>query len=121
MEGNWPKNIEELLEECERLTSRWDLYTLGKPNEHSNWPNGMDNLSGEYQYGVGMIPAQWVTSTIAPDMPNQVEKNEQLCELCQRMWPFAKAYLEMLPTLGINDTESYDIAARMAELGIEVA
>ena len=69
MENNWPEAVDELLEECQLLISRYDLYTLGERGEPllgEAEPRvvGTDYLAGEYQYGVAMIPAQWVTHVI---------------------------------------------------------
>lgn len=69
MENNWPEAVDELLEECQRLISRCDLYTLGErgeplPGEAEPRVDGTDYLAGEYRYGVAMIPAQWVTHVI---------------------------------------------------------
>lgn len=69
MENNWPEAVDELLEECQRLISRYDLYTLGErgepfPGEAEPRVDGTDYLAGEYHYGVAMIPAQWVTHVI---------------------------------------------------------
>ena len=69
MENNWPETVDELLGECQRLISKYDLYTLGergKPftGETETRVDGTEYLAGEYQYGVAMIPAQWVTHVI---------------------------------------------------------
>ena len=69
MKNNWPTTVEELVDECERLEGRYDLYTLGKrdepsPGETEPRVDGTDYLAGEYQYGVAMVPAQWVTSVL---------------------------------------------------------
>ena len=69
MENNWPETVDELLGECQRLISKYDLYTLGergKPftGETEARVDGTEYLAGEYQYGVAMIPAQWVTHVI---------------------------------------------------------
>ena len=48
-------------------------------------------------------------------------ENTKLRQITKRMWPFAKAYLELMPTLGLNDSESYDIEMALRELGIEVS
>lgn len=70
MKNNWPETIEELLEECQRLIRKNDLYELGKRGEPYTGEieprvDGTDYLAGEYQYGVSMIPAQWVTHVIS--------------------------------------------------------
>ena len=69
MENNWPETPDELLEECKRLISDYDLYTLGERDEPFSGEteprvDGTEYLAGEYQYGVAMIPAQWVTHVI---------------------------------------------------------
>ena len=69
MENNWPETVDELLGECQRLINKYDLYTLGergKPFTGEKEPrvDGTEYLAGEYQYGVAMIPAQWVTHVI---------------------------------------------------------
>ena len=69
MKGNWPNTIGELLNECEQLSNSRDLYTLGEygePFDGEDEPrvDGTDYLAGEYQYGVAMIPAQWVTHVL---------------------------------------------------------
>ena len=69
MKNNWPTTVDELVEECERLEKRYDLYTLGKRDEPfigEDEPriDGTGYLAGEYQYGVAMVPAQWVTSVL---------------------------------------------------------
>lgn len=69
MENNWPETTDELVEECEKLISRFDLYTLGEKGEPfagEDEPrvDGAEYLAGEYQYGVAMIPAQWVTHVV---------------------------------------------------------
>lgn len=69
MENNWPETLDELLEECQRLISDYDLYTLGERDEPFSGEteprvDGTEYLAGEYQYGVAMIPAQWVTHVI---------------------------------------------------------
>ena len=69
MENNWPETVDELLEECQRLISKNDLYTLGEwgepfPGETEPRVDGTEYLAGEYQYGVAMIPAQWVTHVL---------------------------------------------------------
>lgn len=71
MKNNWPETVDELIEECENLIGR-DLYTLGErgePYAGEDEPrvDGTDYLAGEYQYGVMMIPAQWVTNVISPN------------------------------------------------------
>lgn len=67
-EKPYPENKEELLEECRSLVSRYDLYTLGEPRDSGyasgSWPDGTDVRAGEWQYGVSMIPAQWVTKAL---------------------------------------------------------
>lgn len=70
MENNWPETIDELLDECQRLISRYDLYTLGKrgkpfTGETEPRVDGTEYLAGEYQYGVAMIPAQWVMHVLS--------------------------------------------------------
>lgn len=30
MENNWPETIDELLDECQLLINKYDLYTLGE-------------------------------------------------------------------------------------------
>lgn len=70
MKNNWPETLDELLDECQRLISKYDLYTLGKRGEpftHETEPrvDGTDYLAGEYQYGVAMIPAQWVRHVLS--------------------------------------------------------
>ena len=70
MENNWPETIDELLDECQRLISRYDLYTLGKrgkpfTGETEPRVDGTEYLAGEYQYGVAMIPAQWVEHVLS--------------------------------------------------------
>lgn len=61
----YPETKEELLEECYSLIDRYDLYALGEPQDSEyasdSWPDGTDVHGGEWQYGVAMIPAQWVT------------------------------------------------------------
>jgi hypothetical protein len=69
MENNWPETVDELLGECHRLISKNDLYTLGERGEPFSGEteprvDGTEYLAGEYQYGVAMIPAQWVTHVI---------------------------------------------------------
>lgn len=88
MENNWPEAVDELLEECQRLISRCDLYTLGErgeplPGEAEPRVDGTDYLAGEYRYGVAMIPAQWVTHVIdAATVGRGTCKMEQMPE-CQ--------------------------------------
>ena len=70
MKNNWPTTVEELIEECEMLEGRHDLYTLGEkgePFQGESEPrvDGTRYLAGEYQYGVAMIPAQWVTHVLS--------------------------------------------------------
>lgn len=70
MENNWPETIDELLDECQQLISRYDLYTLGKrgkpfTGETEPRVDGTEYLAGEYQYGVAMIPAQWVRHVLS--------------------------------------------------------
>ena len=72
MKNNWPTTVEELVDECKRLEDRYDLYTLGKRDEPLSGESeprvdGTDYLAGEYQYGVAMIPAQWVTSVLGKE------------------------------------------------------
>lgn len=69
MENNWPETLDELLDECQRLIDRYDLYTLGERGEPFTGEteprvDGTEYLAGEYKYGVAMIPAQWVTYVI---------------------------------------------------------
>lgn len=69
MDRNWPETVGELLGACERLSNSRDLYTLGErgeplPGESEPRVDGTDWLAGEYQYGVAMIPAQWVTHVL---------------------------------------------------------
>lgn len=69
MENNWPETVEELMAECQMLVSKTDLYELGERGEPFTGESeprvdGTDYLAGEYQYGVAMIPAQWVTHVI---------------------------------------------------------
>ena len=69
MKNNWPTTVDELVDECEWLKSRYDLYTLGKRDEPflgecEPMIDGTDYLAGEYQYGIAMVPAQWVTSVL---------------------------------------------------------
>lgn len=69
MKNNWPTTVDELVDECEWLKCRYDLYTLGKRDEPflgkgEPMIDGTDYLAGEYQYGVAMVPAQWVTSVL---------------------------------------------------------
>ena len=69
MENNWPETVDELLGECQRLISKSDLYTLGERGEPFSGEteprvDGTEYLAGEHQYGVAMIPAQWVTHVI---------------------------------------------------------
>jgi hypothetical protein len=64
---NYPETKEELIKECYALIDRYDLYTLGEPRETGDrdyYPDGTENLSGEYLYGVAMIPCQWVTNIL---------------------------------------------------------
>ncbi|WP_165170649.1 hypothetical protein [Adlercreutzia sp. ZJ242] len=60
----FPDTAEELLAECEALSDKYDLYDLGRPRNgkwrHDQRPDGTEVGAGEYQYGVAMIPAQWV-------------------------------------------------------------
>ncbi len=72
MKNGWPTTVKELVDECERLKSRYDLYTLGEkgePFQGESEPriDGTDYLAGEYQYGVAMIPAQWVTRVLGKE------------------------------------------------------
>ena len=72
MKNNWPTTVEELVDECKRLEGRYDLYTLGERDEPflgEGEPrvDGTDYLAGEYQYGVAMIPAQWVTRVLGKE------------------------------------------------------
>ena len=69
MENNWPETIDELMEECQMLVSKTDLYELGERGEPFTGEvgprvDGTDYLAGEYMYGVAMIPAQWVTHVL---------------------------------------------------------
>ncbi len=69
MENNWPETIDELMEECRMLVSKTDLYELGERGEPFTGESeprvdGTYYLAGEYQYGVAMIPAQWVTHVL---------------------------------------------------------
>lgn len=69
MENNWPETIDELMEECKMLVGKTDIYELGERGEPFTGESeprvdGTDYLAGEYQYGVAMIPAQWVTSVL---------------------------------------------------------
>lgn len=69
MRNNWPETVDELLAECKALEDR-DLYTLGEKGEPyygEDEPrvDGTEYLAGEYQYGIMMIPAQWVTHVIS--------------------------------------------------------
>lgn len=72
MKNNWPTTVEELVDECKRLEGRYDLYTLGErdepfPGESEPRIDGTDYLAGEYQYGVAMVPAQWVTRVLGKE------------------------------------------------------
>lgn len=68
----FPTTVDELVRECESLISHYDLYTLGEygepyPGELEPRVDGTDVHAGEYQYGVAMIPAQWVTAVLGGD------------------------------------------------------
>lgn len=69
-EKQYPDSLDELLKECESLIKCYDLYALGQPktaeeaSEWPSWPDGTEVSAGEYQYGVAMIPAQWVTHVL---------------------------------------------------------
>lgn len=81
MKNNWPETIDELLEQCNRLIDAYDLYTLGEigkplPGETEPRVDGTEYLAGEYQYGVAMIPAQWVTHVM----------DNHTCELTKTTW-----------------------------------
>ncbi len=70
MEKNWPETVDELIDECQQLISKYDLYTLGKrgkpfTGETEPRVDGTEYLAGEYQYGVAMIPAQWVRHVLS--------------------------------------------------------
>ena len=56
----YPETFAELVSECIAISNRYDLYTLGKPSDDPHYPDGTEYLAGEYRYGLGMIPAQWV-------------------------------------------------------------
>lgn len=77
MNNSWPTTVEELVDECEKLKSRYDLYTLGEkgePFQGESEPrvDGTRYLAGEYRYGVAMIPAQWVTHVLStPAEPDE--------------------------------------------------
>lgn len=64
----YPETKEELLAECRSLIERYDLYTLGEPQDSEcasdSWPDGTDVHGGEWEYGVSMIPTQWVTKVM---------------------------------------------------------
>lgn len=64
MNKQYPDTLEELLAECKALVYRYDLYTLGEPKDSEDgdsWPDGTEVDAGEWQYGVAMVPAQWIT------------------------------------------------------------
>lgn len=58
------------------------------------------------------------------DQSEEIERlkvdNARLRQITKRMWPFAKVYLKLMTTLGLNNSESYDIEMVLRELGIEV-
>ena len=92
MRNNWPETIDELLDECRELEGR-DLYTLGERGEPffgEDEPrvDGTDYLAGEYQYGVMMIPVQWVTHVISDstlgrgECHNDGDQKDFLCSEC---------------------------------------
>ena len=68
----YPDTVEELLAECKALIGCYDLYTLGEygdPLSGETEPRviGTEVVAGEYQYGVAMIPAQWVTHVLCDE------------------------------------------------------
>lgn len=87
MKNNWPTTVEELVDECEWLKCRYDLYTLGKRDEPflgkgEPMIDGTDYLAGEYQYGIAMVPAQWVTHVLsASDEPDAATVGAGTCHM----------------------------------------
>lgn len=55
-----PTNLTDLKALAEEVSSDRDLYYLGEPPLHASWPDGTDIYCGDYSYGVGYIPAQFV-------------------------------------------------------------
>ena len=72
LDKQYPDTMSELVAECEALIAKNDLYTLGEPGkpfpgEKEPRVDGTLVDAGEYQYGVAMIPAQWVTNVMNGD------------------------------------------------------
>ena len=63
--GSYPETLSELITECNYLVNRYDLFKLGEENVAPYSPDGTAYLAGEWLYGIGMIPAQWVTHVFA--------------------------------------------------------
>ena len=61
---SYPETVEELVAECDALSNRYDLYSLGRtePATFAERLDFDDNCppAGEFLYGCAMIPAQWV-------------------------------------------------------------
>lgn len=64
----YPEDVDDLVTRCRTLCNKYDLFQLGEPPQHDGWPDGTDDLSGEYQYGVAMIPARWVLNALGFDV-----------------------------------------------------
>lgn len=62
MSTPWPETRQELVDLCEELVCRHDLYELGRPPAYGGdeMPDGTECLAGEHLYGVSMVPCQWV-------------------------------------------------------------
>lgn len=66
----YPDTICSLELRCQDLCSEFDLFDLGEG------PDGkIHDMSGEYVYGVSMIPANWVIHVLG----NYIDALEELC------------------------------------------
>ena len=121
MENKWPETVDELLDECQRLISKYDLYTLGKygepfTGEKEPRVDGTEYLAGEYQYGVAMVPARWVTHVIkATTLGGGKLTAEQVREVVEKHWHDLTAGYDM-PAATALPEYSYDWQAIADEL-----
>ena len=106
MKNNWPETVDELIKECEKLKNRYDLYTLGEKGEPLRGESeprvdGTRYFAGEYEYGVAMVPAQWVTHVISEATlgrgtcrnvaePNEHSERQFMCSECGARGPYGE-------------------------------
>ena len=67
----YPEDIDDLVARCRTLCNKYALFQLGEPPQHDGWPDGTDDLSGDYQDGVAMIPAKWVLHAFGFDVAEE--------------------------------------------------